>query len=288
MTLEVGTYTRFQLPIAAYHADRSAISKSSAVAFDEAPSVYESQYILGVGKKESSSLDLGKEVHDVIDGSFDENYVVEPEVKSRSEKIWKDFVASYPGKTCLKPAEADKACDMAQAILNHGLFRKYSDQGGEYETTFVHRDGETGVLSKTRPDFITHDRLTIVDFKTAASIKHFKFQKAAYDFHYQVSAAFTLESVHAVTGIMPERYIFFVVQSSPPYLVVPYQATDEDLELGRIFLRRVLPEFKKCRETGIWPGLSEEIRPLGPPPYARRILETAETYSKTGSGDWRD
>jgi hypothetical protein len=127
-----------------------------------------------------------------------------------------------------------------------------------------------------------------VDFKTAASIKHFKFQKAAYDYHYQVSAAFTMESVHAVTGIMPELYIFFVVQSSPPYLVVPYHATDEDLKLGRLFLRRVLPEFKRCLASGIWPGLSEESRPLGPPAHARRILEEAETYSKTGGGDWRD
>ncbi len=288
MTLEVGTYTRFDLPIAAYHADRSALSKSGAAAFDEAPSVYESQYILGVGKKKSNSLDLGKEVHDVIDGSFDEKYVVGPEVKSRSKKIWKDFVTRHPGKTCLKPAEADKACDMAQAILNHSLFQKYLAVDGEFESTFVWRDPVTGLLLKTRPDFITSDRLTVVDFKTAAWVKHSKFQKAAYDYHYQVSAALTLKGVKAVTGIMPERYVFFVVQSSPPYLVAPYVATDEDLECGEIFLSKTLPAFKQCKDTGIWPGLSEELRPLGPPAHARRILEEARVYSKTGSGDWRD
>jgi exodeoxyribonuclease VIII len=285
--LEEGIYSRSQLPIEAYHNELRAVSKSGLNAFDEAPAVYESRYILGIGKKQTSSLALGKATHALLDGSFKEDYAIGPEVKTRSAKEWKEFVAANPGKICLKPSEVAEALDMANAILNHNLFQGYLSAGGDFELTFVWRDPATGVLCKARPDFITSDRRTVVDFKTAASVKHFKFQSAAYEYRYEVSAAFTLEGVTAVTGIEPERYVFFVVQSAPPYLVAAYEATIEDLECGNLFLCRTLPAFRQCKDTGIWPGLPEEIRPLGPPAHARRMLEEAQVYSKTETGDWR-
>lgn len=285
MALKEGEYTRDQLPIEAYHADLQAVSKSGLCLFNEAPAQYKHSYLDGNRSSDTTSLKLGRAVHAVLDGSFDESFAVGPDVKSRAEKAWKDFEARHPHAICLKPAEADKARAMASAVRAYPGYADYVN-GGDFEKTYVWRDPETGLLCKCRPDYISDDRRTIVDFKTARQAARLPFQKAAWNLKYFVSAAFTFEGVHASTGIMPHRYLFFVVQSSSPHLVAGYEATAEELALGREFLRRSLPRFKGCRETGVWPGLPEEIMPLGLPGWVRSSEDQATTADTHSGEQW--
>ncbi|MDQ3234708.1 MAG: PD-(D/E)XK nuclease-like domain-containing protein [Pseudobdellovibrionaceae bacterium] len=281
MELLEGEYTRSELPIEAYHEDRLAASKTGLCLFDEAPVAYKHAYLDGSRSSDTTSLRLGRAVHAVLDGSFEESFAVGPDVKSRAEKRWKDFEAQEVGRICLKLSEKKKVLDMASALRAYPGFAEYV-RNGDFEKTYVWRDPETGLLCKCRPDFITDDRMIVVDFKTARHAARNPFRMAAWNHKYFVSAAFTLEGVHASTGIMPHRYLFFVVQSSSPHLVAGYEATAEELALGREFLRRSLPRFKECREAGVWPGLPEEIIPLGLPGWVRSGEDhetTANTYS---------
>ncbi|MDQ3232269.1 MAG: PD-(D/E)XK nuclease-like domain-containing protein, partial [Pseudobdellovibrionaceae bacterium] len=80
-----------------------------------------------------------------------------------------------------------------------------------------------------------------------------------------------------------------------PYLTAAYEATEDDIELGRKFIRRSLSTLKRCQLNGTWPGLPEEIRALDVQRYARRYErsdhesspnENEEEISDEASGQW--
>jgi hypothetical protein len=83
------------LHIDEYHADRLAVSKTGLCVFDEAPQLFHHQYFGGGSRPDTKALRLGRAFHAVLDGSFEESFVIGPDVKSRAEKAWKDFEATH-------------------------------------------------------------------------------------------------------------------------------------------------------------------------------------------------
>ncbi|RYZ90228.1 MAG: hypothetical protein EOP04_04565 [Proteobacteria bacterium] len=254
------------LKIDDYHRNLSAVSKSRLIRMAKAPKLFlHGEQPKDIEAEESRSLKLGRAFHAMLDKSFDETFIVGPNVKSRAEKAWKVFEKEYPTKTILKPSEYRHALEMASAIIENESFRDVLSAGGVFEQTYIWPDLDTNMVCQCRPDFISSDGLTIVDFKSARDADLLAFQRANRDHFYYVSAAFTFEGVYACTGVMPERYLFFAVESSPPYLTAGYEATSKDFEMGHAFLRRNLTKLKECREQNYWPGLIKGFRPLGFP-----------------------
>lgn len=215
------------------------------------------------------SLRLGNALHAAMEGTFEQIYAVGP-AAVRNTKVWKEFEAQNKHRICLKPDEAEPVLAMRDAIRAYAPAREILEQPGRYEVSFYWEDLVTGLLLKCRPDWISADLKTVVDFKTARNVSHDKFQKAAYDLHYFVSAALTLDGIYQTTGIKPDRYVFICVHTKAPHLVAAYVATAEEIELGRDFVRTNLSLLKTCLDTDQWPGLPEEIRPLGLPRFAKR------------------
>ena len=263
-----------ELPIDAYHLSEG-ISKTGLCLFSIAPLLY--KFRSSASKAESRPLSIGKAVHAMMDGSFDQHFVVGPEVKSRAEKIWRDFAKSHEGNEILRPVDAKLVRDMQGSLLSFSPTRELLAGPGRFESSLYWEDTQTQALCKCRPDWISADFKTVIDFKTSADAAHGAFQKSAYAHQYFVSAAHTLDGIKAVTGILPERYIFLVVQSSPPHLTAAYEATADELALGRDFIRRSLLRYSRCQETDFWPGLPAEILPLGLPRWARSEIESETT-----------
>jgi exodeoxyribonuclease VIII len=182
---------------------------------------------------------------------------------------------------------------MRESMYEYGPAREALEKPGRFEVSYYWIDRETSRLCKCRPDWISADQLTIVDFKTAADATEEGFPRSAARLHYHVSAAMTVDGVHATTGILPERYIFLAIEPHAPYLTAAYEATADDLADGREFIRRNLSLLKWCEETGNWPGLREEIRPLDVRRFMRRPRDedesgsdAGETYSAPAAGEW--
>jgi exodeoxyribonuclease VIII len=266
MRIEPGIYRN--LDMADYH-NGFGISKSGLDALDEAPIIYHERYHLGLVKKETPAMRRGKAFHALRDGTFPLIYAIGPEVKSRSEKPWKEFVAANPDKICLKPSEADTLTGMSAAIGEHDEISEIMGRPGEREVSFYWLDYLTGVLCKCRPDFITSDFDVVVDDKTTDDPSPEGFQWTAFNHNYHVSAAMTLEGIEAVTGIRPRKYIYLAVSPSRPFLVGAYEATEEEILLGQEFIRKNLAKFRQCLSTNTWPGLSKKILPLGLPRKAK-------------------
>lgn len=285
--MQLGTYP--DLSIARYHGSDGE-SKTRICQMDEAPAIYRWARDHG-SSKETKALRLGTALHDAMEGTFYQRYAIGPDA-ARNTKIWKEFEAAHPGKICLKPDEAEPVLQMQAAINRYRPAALLLARQGRFEVSYYWVDPATGLLCKCRPDWISADQLTIIDFKTARDVRHAKFQDAAYKLHYFVSAALTMEGVFQTTGIMPEHYIFLCVQPTAPHLVAAYEATADEIALGREFISRNLFLLKRCLETGEWPGLPEEIRPLGLPRRAQYEVhedtteyEIAETQETT-SGQW--
>jgi exodeoxyribonuclease VIII len=188
-------------------------------------------------------------------------------------------------KTCLKPSEVALARAIANSIQNLAPYKAIASQPTLAEPTFCWQDAEFDLTCKCRPDLITADYLTVVDFKSAADPTHRAFRSSAYRFHYYVSAAFTFDGIYAVTGIKPRRYLYFVGQSSSPHLAAVYEATEDELALGRAFVRRNLRKLRDCMDSGQWPGLPDAITPLGLPSWVEAPDEESD-FSKSSDGNW--
>ncbi|HYX32611.1 MAG TPA: hypothetical protein VE954_05825 [Oligoflexus sp.] len=81
------------LDIDDYH-NSDGISKTGLCILDIAPKAYQ-EFVHGNRRPDTKALRIGKAFHAMLDGTFDANYAIGPEVKSRSEKAWKAFEAEH-------------------------------------------------------------------------------------------------------------------------------------------------------------------------------------------------
>jgi hypothetical protein len=263
-----------------YHAD-DALSKTGIVAAAIAPAVFYQAKVLGQGKKDSQSMKMGRLFHLIMDGSFGQIAVKGPAVKSRAEAAWKAFERENEGKVCLKPDEWENLQRMASATRSFPPARDVLERPGRYEESFYWADELTDLECKCRPDYITDDYRTVVDFKTTADPGHWAFREAAYRYHYYVSAAHTIAGVKACTGVEPEQYLFVAQQSETPWLTAVYQATADEIKLGQDLIRRTLQTIKECKAKDVWPGLPAEVLPLGLPYRGYQELRKLDAEEKS-------
>ncbi|WP_141735924.1 PD-(D/E)XK nuclease-like domain-containing protein [Oligoflexus tunisiensis] len=262
------------LDIEAYHRS-PGISKTGLVKLDEAAAVYRYAIDHLGDESESKALRIGKALHCKMEGTFEHLYIDGPDA-ARNTKIWKEFESSHPNKVCLQPDEVEAVENMKKAVDAYRPAQTILSQPGRNEVSFYWIDPRTGCLCKCRPDWVSADLKTVVDFKTAREVLHHEFQSDAYKHRYFVSAAMTIDGIYRTTGIKPERYIFLAVRSTPVHLVATYDATADEIALGRGFIRRNLSFLRRCQASGSWPGLPEEILPLGLPRFAPK--PAAEDY----------
>jgi exodeoxyribonuclease VIII len=270
--VQIGIYPT--LSIEAYHRSLG-ISKTGLTKLAEAAAVYRYALDHRDDESESKPLRIGKAFHCKMEGTFEHLYIKGPDV-ARNAKAWKEFEDSHPNRICLQPDEVEAVENMKKAVDAYGPAQKILSQPGRNEVSFYWIDPRTGCLCKCRPDWVSADLKTVVDFKTARDVSHNGFQRDAYDHHYFVSAAMTIDGIYRTTGIKPERYIFLAVRSTPVHLVATYDATADEIALGRAFIRRNLALLRRCQASGTWPGLPEEILPLGLPRFAPK--PDAEDY----------
>ncbi len=248
------------LPMDVYH--RSAgISKTGVCQLDRAPSLYRQSLEVGKKSPPSRSMRTGSVFHLVMEGAFERECVVSPEIKDKRQKEWKEFLAAHPDRICLTPAEAESVHAMRRALLSYGPAKDILSQKGRFEVSYYWQDEASSLLCKCRPDFITDAHDIVVDFKTCQDATEAAFVRAAERYHYHVSAAMTVDGIAAHTGRIP-RYIFLAIEPKAPYLTAAYEATEEDIRKGRSILRRALRTLQVCEQNCKWPGLSEEIKPL--------------------------
>lgn len=278
------------IPNAAYHT-AAGISKSGLDLIEQSPLHYWDKY-LNPDKPEqgnSEALLMGSLTHTLTfePELLEAEYAVVPPDAPRKPTLvqrnakkpspetvaaiewWDSFNAASSGKRIVDEDMIENARKIADAVRAHPAAGHFLGMPGHSERTVLYRHPEyEGLLCKCRTDrWIDLDdgRILIADLKTTQDAKPGEFERHAWDYRYQVAAAWYSDIIHAVTGREVAGFVLFAVEKSRPYAVSVRVADDVFLAEGRKAYRHNLDTYALCMKSGKWPGYGDHLLPIGPP-----------------------
>lgn len=184
---------------------------------------------------------------------------------------WAKFDMENIGKEFVSADELGKLSAVQDSLMNHPAAGRILLAGGLTEASMFWKDAETGIRCRARADRIHAGGAIIADIKTTKDASAESFSKDAWNYRYDVQAAFYLDALRALTGV-DGHFIFICVETEPPYLVACYVATPAMIEAGRTRYRRDLATYASCVESGQWPGYGDAVMPLDLPGWASKSL----------------
>lgn len=175
----------------------------------------------------------------------------------RRGKVWEAFYGRHLGKIILTPLMHKHLTGMMRSLRAHPQIREWADR---IEATEVSAVGQVcGVTMKGRVDALTVDPL--VDLKVISQPDRFAYQ--VYDLGYHIQAA-------VYTHLFGrDRFMLAAVESKPPYDVVVHELSADYIAEGRQEAMGLLQRYKKCMETGEWPGVCQDVLTLDKPEWLK-------------------
>lgn len=225
-------------------------------------------------KEPTSALALGHAFHVRLlePHRFALEYAVAPEVNRRTKvgrSLWARWEAENVGRYLLKAEEAALYERMATAVLEHPVAGELLGGRGASELAFVWRDVESALLCKGRVDRLGElaGWPFVVDVKTTrdASARAFTADVARYGYHRQL--AYYREGLNVLRPA-PRRVAIIAVEKEPPFAVACYELIDRALEQGEREFRAALATYRRCLESGVWPGYGDDLNLVDLPPWA--------------------
>ena len=223
--------------------------------------------------KQTEEMQTGSALHAIVlegEEVFASRYAVAPEGVKRNTKAGKDewaaFEAANEGKEIIKPEQAESVRAMAAALAAHPAAARLLARCREREKSIFWEDPATGVSCKGRLDGFDPAGAIVLDLKTARDASPRGFARAAADLGYHGQAAFYLNGL-AASGLSA-RFVFAVVEKTPPFAVALYHIDGDELAAGRQLAARYLDLHARCIEANEWPGYAPDVQTLALPRWA--------------------
>jgi hypothetical protein len=192
-----------------------------------------------------------------------------PDKRSKDGKLWwQGFDAETEGKIVISHDDMQRALTMADAVWSHDLAGGLLDNAGYTEPTGLWRDPATGALCKMRPDYLFGDYSALLDLKTTQDASPEAFARSAWNFRYDMQAAFYIEGTLRVADVMPRHFIWIAVESQPPHGVMVYRAESRVIQKGLEDCERGMEIYARCLAANEWPGYARTVQPLDLPRWA--------------------
>lgn len=243
------------------------ISNSGLSLIAEKPILYKAAYIdRSIQRTQSASMLLGSIVHSLTleKDIFSQEFVIAPPINKRTKagkQEWTDFLEENSNKQVVTPEQYETGVNIATAILSHEIAGTLFQDGIAEASIF---DNYGDHLVKVRPDYLRPNHPDfgdcIVDLKTTQDASYDGFQRSLSKFRYYVQAAMYHLIVSRCDDIrfIAPSFIFVVVETTEPYLVATYKASNEMLEAGIEEYLRCLDIYSWCKEWDIWPGYNHD------------------------------
>lgn len=267
-----------------YHSD-PAIGSSGLKAFAECPAIYWHGYVNPDRENVNGNkyVSIGSHAHIALlePHIFDKDYSVSPEFsvvnkgKKNEKKVrmtkahgdWDVFVESAieEGKKPLLYSEYKQAIAMAAAIRHHEVADAMLT-GGKAEVSFFAKDPDTGLMMKSRPDYlikIPKTGVVLVDYKTTAiSLGNTVQSNHAFNLKRQIQAAHHKTVTELATeGEISE--VCYVTQSQEfPHLVRVFRMPLEAIKMGMEERRIYLDGIAECKARGVYPDYPQVIEDM--------------------------
>lgn len=260
------------LPADDYFAD-PRLSNSGSKQLLRSPKHY--QHDRTSPRTETAALRMGSALHCAVlePEKYALEYATAPECDRRTKagrELWGRFQAEAEGRTVLTAAEAEQVQLMANSIAAHPLAPKLIS-GGQAEVSLLWSDPTYGTPCKARADYLQADAGVIIDLKTCTDASPQGFARQALNYQYHTQGACYLSGANAL-GLKVTDFVFIAIEKSPPYAIGIYRLSDAHLELGHRRWAEACELYKRCTESGLWPGYSDTITELTLPGWAASEL----------------
>lgn len=259
---------RHDLTNAEYHAS-PAISKSGLDLIRKAPALY--AYRRDNPQEQTPAMRLGSLTHTVVlePEVFAHSVIAHPEGIDRrtaaGKADWAAFEIQAEGREIITNEEGAKLAAIRDAVRSHPAAAKALAGSPTIEQS-IFWDAD-GISCRCRPDAVT-EKGVIVDLKTTRDASPEGFAKSILAYRYHVQAAFYSDGYRAAFGEAPRGFVFIAVETESPYLVAVYVASMTMTSRGRFDYREDLDTFRRCQETGTWPGYSDAPLTIDLPKWA--------------------
>ena len=217
--------------------------------------------------------------------AFASEYVVIPEGIDRRTKDGKALFAEIEASNRTPIATKDYAEIMRMVAVGKSskTWRGYASLGEWVaEESLFYTDPETGVELKIRPDYsLNVANGIIIDGKTCADAGLAGFGAACWRYNYLLQAALYCDVWQAIHGnAEPPLWVWWAQEKEAPYAFRAYIMTPAQHEYGREQYRALLPEVKKCLDSGEWPGYIDEASPMELPAWAQKVIDGGEEIAE--------
>lgn len=235
------------------------------------------------GREDTDAFRIGRAFHaSVLEPDvFAEKYAYASEGCDRRTKAGKDewagLIAQYGEGNVLKIDEYRMIVSMTERVYGHPRASKLFNGEGKNELSLVwdqtwddEKDGvRYSVRCKARIDRY-HPTLTkggvVGDLKSTRDASRHAFERSAYDTGIYRQGAMYLAGANA-NGLPAEHFAVAAAEKEDPYCVAVYVLTSGTVDAGEEEMKALLKVYQRCKETGRWPGYSENFEPLALPHY---------------------
>jgi len=256
------------LPSGSYHS-APGVSASNLKAFRRTPAHYVASLS---NRKETPALRLGSLFHTAtLEPDVFEKTVVVSEKFDRRTTVGKamaaDFEERNTGKTIIDSVELETVQGMAKSIREHKEARKRLGLPGKSEVSAFVKHEETGLLLRSRFDWLPDEGDAIVDLKSTEDASASEFMRTLVNYRYYVQAAYYIDNARRA-GREINRFIFIVAEKSEPFAVAVYELGQDAIQKGREEYQAQLSLFAECVEFDSWPAYSAQLEPITLPEWA--------------------
>lgn len=249
---------------AEYHS-HPALSASQVKAILDSPARFKYEYLDG-HRQYKAAFDLGSAVHQKVLGTGYPLDVFEFDSWRTAEARAKRDESRAAGRIPMLKKDMADVDAMAEAVLAQPLARKLFEQEGNAEASVFAE--QLGIPLRCRFDFLPNEGRIAVDLKTTSGLASPSgFARDAAEYRYHVQRGHYLDVLQRATGRAVEM-VFVVVETKAPHLVGIHQLNRDFADMGLTEALEARDTYKRCKETGEWPGYPPTINLVQPPMWA--------------------
>jgi len=252
-----------------YHRGKYATYLGSSSLKEFARSPWHFQQSRKHPKPTTAAMELGTLTHTAIFEPEKEAYAVWAGGR-RSGKVWDAFKsdADFCGLPTVTASEHEAVLNMKAAVMADETARAtIMVPDKQCEITGIYQEPSSGVWCKIRPDLKSLKAEIIVDLKTTVDGSPEGFGWEVWNRRYHWSALHYKIGADLLDGIS-YRFYWMVVEKSPGFPVMFYEADDEWLWHAGLDIDPMYQHLARCKREDKWPGYGGgmDVIPL-PMPY---------------------
>ncbi|MGZ8220011.1 MAG: PD-(D/E)XK nuclease-like domain-containing protein [Methylobacter sp.] len=179
---------------------------------------------------------------------------------------WEEIQQEAEGRIIITNDQHHMAMRIRDEVSKHSIARLLFD-GGDAETSIFSSINDADV--RCRPDYKNGG--VLADVKSTDNAGE-GFEKSVAKYRYYVQHPFYVDIANN-EGLEINNFIFVAIEKKEPFGIGIYQLDDCAIDYGRREYKADLDTFKRCLDTGIWPGYQETIKTLSLPRYAISRIE---------------